>query len=468
MNRDRFRSLVQAFGSFTDTRAAGPAAVARQLRCNDEDAQNIVRGATENVVARELEGLAAVGGRAVSMSDGDYPSALRQSPALPPLLFVRGTLSPQDEAAVGVIGSRKATSYGMAAARSISRELARAGVVIVSGFARGIDTASHRAAMDVGGRTLAILGCGLDVCYPPENHGLVDSLISHGAFITEYPLGTPPHKGNFPERNQIIAALSLGIAVMEAAERSGTLITCRHALEENRLLFALPGDITRHSSRGTNRLIREGAILIQDASDILRDLAPRLRSIIAGWQLEDHAPDEEGQDNRLAVKATRRARQKAEESLTDTAGNGEPGPRRSTKRPPSAQHELPGLQDFATDGELSDLGLGREASGFGQGGEHSGFGLKSQQRPGRKNPATAPLTDLPQEQMAPATIKHNDLSPESVIILQIILREPIQYDNLVAEATAQGLSAHKVAAQLLRLELQGLIQQMPGRVYAAL
>jgi DNA processing protein len=410
MNRNRFRALVQHLGGFSAVTAAGPAAVQQILRNHEFDPIALCRGPKEDCVQAELDGLAALGARAICIADDDYPSALRQSNAPAPLLFVQGTLHAQDEAAVAIIGSRKATAYGMAAAAAISGALARAGITVVSGFARGVDTAAHRAALEAGGRTLAILGNGLDICYPSENRGMQGAVIRQGAFITEYPLGTKSLPDHFPERNLLIACLGLGTAVMEAAERSGTLITCRFALEENRLLFALPGDVTRHNSRGTNRLIRDGAILIQDASDILRELAPRLRGILNGWLIEDHVTEEDQQDNRIARSTTRpRPARTAPQAITEP------------ELPRVLQAELPGL------------------------------GLATEPMPASPEPSA------PQQ-----------LDPQVRTILELILHEPLQFDELAARAAQAGIPPSKVAAHLLKLELRGLIRQMPGRIYAAL
>ncbi|MCX7626152.1 MAG: DNA-protecting protein DprA, partial [Candidatus Sumerlaeaceae bacterium] len=172
-----------------------------------------------------------------------------------------------------------ATQYGKMVAHEFSVRLAQAGLTVISGFARGIDSIAHRAALDQKGRTIAVLGNGLSVCYPQENAALADAIAGNGALITEYPMKTSPDRFNFPERNHLIAALGLGTLVVEAAEKSGALITAREALEENRFVFAVPGDITRENSRGTNALIQNGAKLVQSPDDVLGELQHLLRGL---------------------------------------------------------------------------------------------------------------------------------------------------------------------------------------------
>ncbi|MHB1005309.1 MAG: DNA-processing protein DprA [Chloroflexota bacterium] len=220
----------------------------------------------------ELETLAAAGVRALTLADPDYPERLRQIYAPPAVLYMRGAITPADELAVGVVGTRRATMYGREAAEAIVGDLVAGCVTIVSGLARGIDTVAHRAALSGGGRTIAVLGSGVDVIYPEENKRLAESIAEHGAVISEYPLGTKPDAANFPPRNRIISGLSLGVVVVEAAEDSGALITADFALEQNREVLAVPGPIFSRHSRGTNRLIQQGAKLILSAQDILDEL----------------------------------------------------------------------------------------------------------------------------------------------------------------------------------------------------
>ena len=176
---------------------------------------------------------------------------------------------------MAIVGSRLASVYGRYVTEKISRELALKGITVVSGLARGIDAAAHRGALAGKGRTIAVLGCGLDVVYPPENEELAQAVAAHGALVTEFPFGTPPNAPNFPSRNRIISGLSLGVVVVEAGEKSGSLITARIAAEQGRSVFAVPGAIESAGSRGTNRLIKQGAKLIENVEDILEEILPQ-------------------------------------------------------------------------------------------------------------------------------------------------------------------------------------------------
>src|SRR5439155_13566721 len=203
-----------------------------------------------------------------------YPKRLRELDDAPPVLYALGELSAADDWAVGVVGTRRATSYGREAATQLSSGLAESGVTVVSGLAHGIDTVAHKAALDAGGRTIAVLGSGLDVIYPYENRQLVRRILDEGvgAVITEYPLGTQPDAMNFPPRNRIISGMSLGVLVVEAGEKSGALITVTFALEQGRDVFAVPGPITSRVSEGTNNLLKLGAKCVTSARDILEEL----------------------------------------------------------------------------------------------------------------------------------------------------------------------------------------------------
>ncbi len=203
--------------------------------------------------------------------DPGYPAHLATlTPA--PTLHVAGTIVEDDGLAVAIVGSRHATAYGLEIAERLAWDLACRGVTIVSGLARGVDTAAHRGALAAGGRTLAVLGCGIDVVYPPENGRLADDIQRHGAVVSQFPPGTPPMPWNFPERNRTLAGLALGVVVVEAAERSGALITAGLAAELGREVFAVPGRITAVTSRGTNRLLQDGAKLVLDWTDIVQEL----------------------------------------------------------------------------------------------------------------------------------------------------------------------------------------------------
>ncbi len=216
----------------------------------------------------------------ITFRDTSYPKALSLISDPPLVLYVKGEVKETDRLSVGIVGSRMASDYGKRVTREFVSELGKAGFTIVSGLAKGIDAEAHRTALKVGVRTLAVLGCGIDVVYPEENRKLFSEIPSSGAIISEFPFGTPPSKENFPQRNRIIAGLSLGIVVIEAAERSGALITARLAIEEGREVFAVPGPITSPLSCGTNKLIKDGAKLTDSSSEIIEELGPMIEKVM--------------------------------------------------------------------------------------------------------------------------------------------------------------------------------------------
>ena len=210
--------------------------------------------------------------RLISFWDDDYPPLLRAIYDPPALLYLRGKLPAND--CFAIVGSRRATRGGLILTRELATTLASHDICIVSGLARGVDSAAHRGALDAKGATIAVLGCGIDRIYPPENSQLFHEIQQQNAIITEYPPGTPPLAGHFPGRNRIISGLSRGVLIVEAAEKSGSLITGDFALEQGRELFAIPGALQNPNSRGTNRLLKEGAQLVTEAGDILQLLWP--------------------------------------------------------------------------------------------------------------------------------------------------------------------------------------------------
>ena len=213
----------------------------------------------------------------ISFWDERYPENLKRIYDPPVCIYVKGELTKQDKFAISVVGTRLPSSYGKVAAEKISKQLAQKGLVIVSGLARGIDTISHWAALRGNGRTFAVLGSGLDKLYPAENKKLADSIVKQGALISEFSFGTGPDAPNFPRRNRIIAGLSLGTIVVEAGVKSGALLTANYALEQNREVFAVPGNINSPKSTGTNQLIKDGAKLISSVNDVLVELEPQLK-----------------------------------------------------------------------------------------------------------------------------------------------------------------------------------------------
>src|SRR3989344_1501539 len=217
--------------------------------------------------------------KVVSLLDRDYPANLRQISDAPPVLYYKGSLLPQDDLAIAVVGARYATVYGRQVTEGLVLELVNAGLTIISGLARGIDSIAHRAAIDAGGRTIAVLGSGVDLIYPPENKSLAEKIVQNGAVVSEFPLGFPSVPSNFPARNRIISGLSLGVLVTEAAADSGSLITAGQAAEQGREVFAVPGPIFGKMSRGTNNLVKEGVHPATEAGDILSVLEIERRKV---------------------------------------------------------------------------------------------------------------------------------------------------------------------------------------------
>lgn len=239
----------------------------------------------------------------ITLQDEEYPPRLREIFDPPLVLYVRGALLPEDENAVAIVGTRYPSFYGKVVAEDLGKKLSERRVTVVSGMARGIDTASHRGALCGGGRTAAVLGCGVDVCYPPENARIMDSIAEKGAVVSEFPMGTPPDKGNFPRRNRIISGMSMGVIVVEAAQKSGSLITASLALEQGRDVFAVPGKVDSPKSMGTNGLIKEGAKLVHDVDDVIEELLPGMK--FDGWEkapegAERLSPDEDMVFSRLS------------------------------------------------------------------------------------------------------------------------------------------------------------------------
>ncbi len=238
-------------------------------------AKEIQKGPCEEKAKRELVLLEEAGGKILTFQDPLYPGRLKEIYDPPPLLYLKGELKERDDLALSIVGSRRTTPYGRWITEKMSQEIARQGVTIVSGMARGIDSVAHLGAISGGGRTLAVLGCGIDVVYPPENRSLYRQIIEHGAVLSEFPMGSPPEGIHFPRRNRIISGLSIGVVVVQASDESGSLITADYALEQGREVFAIPGNVGADGSRGTNRLIKEGAKLVESSEDILEEILPQ-------------------------------------------------------------------------------------------------------------------------------------------------------------------------------------------------
>jgi DNA processing protein len=234
--------------------------------------ENLLATRAELDLDREVEKIAATGAQVLTWESPTYPRLLREIHAPPPILYVKGALTEEDAWALAVVGTRRASAYGREVTRHLTRTLARSGITIVSGLARGIDAEAHKAALEAGGRTIAVLGCGIDQIYPPEHRKLAREVVASGALVSDYPLGTPPEGGNFPPRNRIISGLGLGVLITEAGKGSGALITADYAAEQGRDVFAVPGSVLMRGSAGTNALIQDGAKVVLRPADILEEL----------------------------------------------------------------------------------------------------------------------------------------------------------------------------------------------------
>jgi DNA processing protein len=269
-----FRRLLERFDTPEQALKASEAELALVRGINAALIASIRRHDYREFAERECEKVVKAGAKVVNFLEEEYPKVLLEIPDPPPILYVKGSLE-GIEPALAIVGSRRASSYGMMTTARLAGELAGNGVTVVSGMARGVDTAAHRGALNSGGRSVGVLGCGIDVVYPPENRALYEEMAVQGALISEFPMGTLPLAENFPRRNRIISGISRGVLVVEAAEKSGSLITAEYALEQGREVFAVPGNINFSSSRGANRLIKQGAKLVDSVEDILEELPRR-------------------------------------------------------------------------------------------------------------------------------------------------------------------------------------------------
>jgi DNA processing protein len=354
-----FKALLEAFGTPQKVFEAPLSMIKAVPGIGDKTAPQIKSFKDWKKVEKELEFADRTCVSIVTSQDPLYPSQLLSTYDYPAFLYVKGHLK-EDDINVAVVGSRTASTYGKFTTERLCRELVLRGITVISGLARGIDSAAHRGALSGKGRTIAVLGCGLDVVYPPENEELFNEISLQGALISEFPFGTPPNAPNFPARNRIISGISLGVVVVEASEKSGSLITARIALEQGREVFAVPGSIDSSGSRGTNKLIKQGAKLIENVEDILEEILPQVT----------RAPK--------VVKPDQRQKQ------------------------PEDQQKI--------------------------------------------------LTSSPD-----LVLKETEKT-----VWQVLSQKPVHIDQII---TSTGLTAHEVLVILLNLELQGLIEQKPGKTY---
>ena len=270
-----YRQLLDRFVSPREILRTSPA-ILTEAGISARIAQEITAFDQWKEVEAELEQLARLNACLVTQTDAEYPERLRQIHDPPPFLYTRGRFTSQDDLAIAIVGARTASPYGRKMAQELAHELAGCGVCVVSGLARGIDSEAHQAVLEAGGRTIAVLGSGLDVVYPREHIALAEQIAESGAVVSEFSFGSQPEAGNFPYRNRVISGISLGTVVVEATEKSGSLITAQCALDQNREVFAVPGPVTASRSRGPHRLIKDGAKLVESIDDILSEIAPAL------------------------------------------------------------------------------------------------------------------------------------------------------------------------------------------------
>jgi DNA processing protein len=267
-----FRRLVRFFGSPSAVLNVPLKELVMVRGITPVVCQNIINHRDSIQIDHELDLISRFNCKVITIEDENYPASLKAIYDPPPMLYVKGELLSTDSRAISVVGTRNATNYGKMVAEQLSNQLASRGITIVSGMAHGIDTAAHSGALSASGRTIAVMGSGLDVIYPTENSGLFEKIIGSGAAISELPMGTQPHRGMFPRRNRLISGISLGTLIVEASKQSGAIITADFALEQGREVFAVPGQIFSEMSKGTNELIKQGAKLVDSVEDILDEL----------------------------------------------------------------------------------------------------------------------------------------------------------------------------------------------------
>jgi DNA processing protein len=273
------KRLIEAFGRPEGIFSASREELIARGELTGRQVEAVLRGPateTQRAIDRELRYLERSRFSVVTFTESHFPPALREIPDPPLVLYVSGALADVDRNAVAIVGSRHVTEHGRIVAEEIGRDLALAGFTIVSGLARGVDGAAHQAALSVGGRTIGVMGCGLDRTYPPEHAGLRRRVEENGAVLSEFPIGALPEAHHFPRRNRIISGLCLGVIVTEAATESGSLITAALAADQGREVFAVPGDVREENSRGTNGLIKQGAAVAESAGDVIATLLPQL------------------------------------------------------------------------------------------------------------------------------------------------------------------------------------------------
>jgi DNA processing protein len=301
------RTAVQLIGTFKT-----PQGVFRASRSELEAAgvgpglaQSIASGCAFDDAVTQQQKLAETGAEVIPLTDPRYPARLKEIFDPPPLLYARGRVQLLGELTLGIVGTRRPTAYGIAAAARLAKDLSGAGLAIASGMARGIDTAAHRAVLEAGGNTVAVFGCGVDEVYPSENRKLAEHISRAGLILSEFPMATPPYPQNFPIRNRIIAGMSVGVLVVEGGEYSGSAITAKLAAEQNREVFAVPGNITSKMSWGPNLLIKQGAKLVQEWNDVVVELqAADRRRLVDRCRNQLNLKDNDGIESKDPVQSS--------------------------------------------------------------------------------------------------------------------------------------------------------------------
>ncbi len=381
----------------------------------------------------------ACGADVITFNDPSYPQALKYTVDPPAVLYCLGRLKP-DELCVAVVGSRKATWYGLDMSKKLSYELARHGVTIVSGMARGVDSKAHFGALEAGGRTIAVLGCGVDIVYPKENRSLMEEICKKGAVISEYLPGTEPIPFNFPARNRIISGLSQGVIIVEASEKSGSLITADYALEQGKDVFAVPGNINSTNSSGTNRLIREGARIITCAGDILDEMNVKHEGSLNFFG-ESKFRNMKPVLSMLVADAGEK-QPEASERQTDTDGNHTGG--------------RTGTGTAANTRAVAGAGAGAVAGGrTGAGSDSHGHFCAADRQTSAKTPITRDKPDTSCEQ----------IGIDEKTIAEKLLNGPAHIDSIARDC---GISVQLAGSVLLMLELSGFVEQLPGKYYRLL
>jgi len=275
------RRLISTFGSPAEVFRASLRDLKAVENVGEVRARSIKGFTGRDEIGRDVERLKEAGVKIVAQGSAGYPGSIAELGGDAPLvLYMKGDIIKEDRYALAIVGSRKSTHYGTAVTEKLSAELSEMGFTVVSGLARGVDTAAHRGSLGAGGRSIGVLGSGIDVPYPPENKGLIEKLAASGCVLTEFPPGMPPNRENFPRRNRLISGLSMGVLVVEADRKSGALITADYALEQGKEVFAVPGNINSPASQGPNQLIKRGAKPVTGAEDIVEELAPVLKGFI--------------------------------------------------------------------------------------------------------------------------------------------------------------------------------------------